>query len=81
MIRLRLNEGKLEISVSDDGRGFDPEAALERSTARKSLGLLGMRERVSLVSGEIAIISAPGAGTVIKAVLPLDGNGTQDRTD
>ncbi len=81
LIRLRLNEGKLEISVSDDGRGFDPEAALERSTARKSLGLLGMRERVSLVSGEIAIISAPGAGTVIKAVLPLDGNGTQDRTD
>ena len=71
LIRLRLDAGKLELSVSDDGRGFDPEAALERSAGGESLGLLGMRERVSLVSGELSIISAPGAGTVIKASFPL----------
>ncbi len=71
LIRLRLDAGKLELSVSDDGRGFDPEAALERSAGGESLGLLGMRERVSLVSGELSIISAPGAGAVIKASFPL----------
>ena len=71
LIRLRLDAGKLELSVSDDGRGFDPEAALERSAGGGSLGLLGMRERVSLVSGELSIISAPGAGAVIKASFPL----------
>ena len=74
LIRLRLDAGKLELSVSDDGRGFDPEAALERSAGGESLGLLGMRERVSLVSGELSIISAPGAGAVIKASFPLIKN-------
>ena len=71
LILLRLSAGKLELSVSDDGLGFDPEAALERSIGGKSLGLLGMRERVSLVSGEMSISSAPGAGAVIKASFPL----------
>jgi len=71
LVRLRLYAGKLELSVSDDGRGFDPEAALERSAGGESLGLLGMRERVALVSGELSIISAPGAGAVIKASFPL----------
>ena len=36
LIRLRLDAGKLELSVSDDGRGFDPEAALERSAGGKA---------------------------------------------
>jgi two-component system sensor histidine kinase UhpB len=71
LVRLRLYKGKLELSVSDDGHGFDPEAALERSAGGESLGLLGMRERVALVSGELSIISAPGAGAVIKASFPL----------
>jgi signal transduction histidine kinase len=78
LIRLRLDAGKLELSVSDDGRGFDPEAALERSAGGQSLGLLGMRERVSLVSGELSIISAPGAGAVIKASFPLIKNLGKD---
>jgi signal transduction histidine kinase len=71
LVRLRIYKGKLELSVADDGHGFDPEAALERSAGGGSLGLLGMRERVSLVSGELSIISAPGAGAVIKASFPL----------
>ena len=78
LIRLRLDAGKLELSVSDDGRGFDPEAALERSAGGESLGLLGMRERVSLVSGDLSIISAPGAGAVIKASFPLIKNLGED---
>ncbi|MGD0042487.1 MAG: response regulator [Isosphaeraceae bacterium] len=78
LIRLRLDAGKLELSVSDDGCGFDPEAALERSAGGGSLGLLGMRERVSLVSGELSIISAPGAGAVIKASFPLIKNLGKD---
>jgi len=78
LIRLRPYAGKLELSVSDDGHGFDPEAALERSAGGGSLGLLGMRERVSLVSGELSIISAPGAGAVIKASFPLINTREED---
>ena len=60
------------LSVADDGRGFDVGAAPQR------FGLIGMRERVLLAGGDLEIDSAPGAGTRLRAVLPLsyvDSNG------
>lgn len=56
--------GTLELSVHDDGEGFDPEA----DTA--GLGLLGMHERVAVVGGSLAVESRPGAGTRIVARIP-----------
>jgi signal transduction histidine kinase len=56
----------VELTVRDDGRGFDPELTT------RGFGLLGMRERVGLVSGELRIESAPGRGTVVSATIPLD---------
>ncbi|MFO0891253.1 MAG: response regulator [Isosphaeraceae bacterium] len=70
-IRLCTKACRLELTVADDGEGFDPEAALERATGGESLGLVGMRERVSLVGGEMAIISSPGKGAQVKASFPL----------
>ena len=66
-VGLRLAEGTLEVMVEDDGRGFDPEA----ESNRDSLGLAGMRERASLVGGELEIVSDPGTGTKIRLRLPL----------
>ncbi|WP_028064163.1 GAF domain-containing sensor histidine kinase [Solirubrobacter soli] len=57
-------EGVVEISVRDDGAGFDTE---ERSSG---FGLLGMRERLALVHGSLTIQSAPGAGTTVSASIP-----------
>jgi signal transduction histidine kinase len=54
--------------IEDDGRGFDPEAAGE---AGQRLGLLGMRERVALVGGALQVESSPGAGTTVRARIPL----------
>lgn len=54
------------VVIEDDGRGFDPErAGLGR------LGLVGMRERVALLGGELDVESATGSGTTIVAHLPL----------
>jgi PAS domain S-box-containing protein len=53
------------VTVRDDGRGFDP--ARSRKT---SLGLLGMRERVLAVGGELDIDSAPGQGTALTVRVP-----------
>lgn len=63
--------GHVTMRIHDDGRGFDA-AAVERDTAPgRGLGLLGMRERASLLGGSVRIESVPGAGTTIEAELPL----------
>jgi signal transduction histidine kinase len=56
----------VRLVVRDDGRGFDPEAV-----EGGGLGLLGMRERASLVDGKLSILSAPGSGTTIELEIPI----------
>jgi two-component system, NarL family, sensor histidine kinase UhpB len=55
--------------VQDDGRGIPPEALRQAG----SLGLVGMRERVRLLAGELAIQGQPGQGTTIIVRVPLHG--------
>lgn len=57
--------------VTDNGRGFDPEAA-----ASRGLGLVSMEERVDLLGGCLQVNSSAGQGTRIEARLPLAGNGS-----
>ena len=64
----RADGEALYISVSDQGGGFDVQAALGR---RNSTGLSGMRERARQLGGELGIISTPGQGTRISVRLPL----------
>jgi signal transduction histidine kinase len=52
--------------IEDDGAGFD-----QRAVREESVGLLGMRERLSFVDGRLEIESRPGAGTTIVAEVPL----------
>jgi signal transduction histidine kinase len=56
----------LELEIRDDGRGFEPALAWKQA----SLGLAGMRERVSLAGGRFTITSRPGAGTAIGVRFP-----------
>jgi signal transduction histidine kinase/PAS domain-containing protein len=72
-IEVAAREGSLLLTVRDDGKGFDPRAALRRAAQGHSLGLLGMKERVSLAGGELEIESAPVRGTVVSARFPLPG--------
>ncbi len=55
----------VSLCISDDGVGFDTS---ERSTG---LGLLGMRERVSMLGGEFSVTSTPGEGTTIRVTAPV----------
>ena len=71
-ISMTEHDGELALTVTDDGQGFEIEQAPQR------FGLIGMRERVLLAGGDLEIDSAPGAGTRLRAVLPLsyvDSNG------
>jgi len=74
-VELSQSDGVLQLTVRDDGRGFDVVAARQRATQGGSQGLLSMQERVALASGTLDIDSAPGRGTVICAHLPLTGAG------
>ncbi|MDP9292969.1 MAG: sensor histidine kinase, partial [Actinomycetota bacterium] len=62
-IDITERDDRIELAVSDDGRGFDPDAP------SKGFGLTGMRERVALADGELEIESGP-AGTTVRARLP-----------
>jgi signal transduction histidine kinase len=57
------------ITVEDDGRGFDV-AEFERASARRGLGLLGIRERAAHLNGTAIIESAAGSGTRVTVELP-----------
>lgn len=61
----------LTITISDNGSGFDPAHLVDHSH-RRHLGLAGLQERAEILGGHLHIGSAPGQGTTIMAVLPLD---------
>lgn len=61
----------LVLSVQDNGVGFLVTAARKP----RSLGLVGLRERVHLLQGEVTVSSEPGKGTRIEASIPAFGNG------
>lgn len=65
-VRLSRRGGLVRLSVSDDGRGFHPKDG----KSPPGLGLLGMRERVTLAGGKFAIASRPERGTRIVVTLP-----------
>jgi PAS domain S-box-containing protein len=69
-VRLTGSERRVAVEVRDFGRGFDAGAALDPAEAGKRLGLLGMRERLDLISGRLSIESAPGE-TVLRAEVDL----------
>ena len=69
-VTLRRFANDLEITVADDGSGFDPTEVREPHR-RPGLGLIGMRERAAQLEGRVALDSARGAGTRVRVRLPL----------
>ena len=64
---LLVSNTEIHLTVQDDGKGFD----LEGTGERKTLGLLGMKERAIMIGGKLDIISKPGEGTLILINVPL----------
>ena len=69
---LERTDDVVEVTVRDDGRGFDPAAA------NGGFGLTGMRERVELAGGVLRIEAATERGTSVSATIPLPSSGGAD---
>jgi signal transduction histidine kinase len=63
------------ITVADDGRGFDAEAAERRASATRGYGLFGIREKLHYFSGNLKIESAAGRGSRITMEVPAGAEG------
>ena len=59
----------VRLTITDDGRGFDPTGAEETASGTDSFGLRAMRERVEQLDGDLSVASADGAGTVVAVTL------------
>ena len=66
-VDLQGTEESIELTVADFGNGF----AEQEACTGHGLGLISMRERLQLVHGELSVKSQPGAGTTIRARVPL----------
>lgn len=66
---LMVSNRVIHLTIQDDGRGFDKNG----TSARKTLGLLGMKERAAMIGGKLEIISRTGEGTTILIHVPQQG--------
>jgi len=62
--------GAIRMEISDNGKSFPVNKTL-LARSHKRLGLIGMRERIEMVGGRLAIESLPGVGTTVRAELPF----------
>ena len=70
-VRLTRPRGFVQLEITDDGIGFNPDHPPARSTVNRRLGLLGMRERATYVGGVLLVKSRRPAGTRINIRIPL----------
>jgi two-component system sensor histidine kinase UhpB len=70
-VTVRLEDGGVDMTIDDDGIGFDPERATRRDESGLGLGLFGMEERVALVGGTLRIKPRLPRGTRVAAFIPL----------
>lgn len=71
-VRMRREGKALHAEVQDDGAGFDKAAVLRTYEKRGSFGLLNIDERARLVGGHAEMDSAPGQGTKVTIVVPIE---------
>jgi signal transduction histidine kinase len=68
--RLQGNNRRLVLEVSDNGCGFDPEAAKEKG----GQGLVSMQERAAQIGGTLTLSSVPGRGTTVRIEVEMPDN-------
>ncbi|MED3963945.1 sensor histidine kinase [Niallia taxi] len=66
LVKIEMRRDQVIVVIKDDGKGFDKSVEKQ-----ESFGLIGMRERVELLEGELSIDSKIGAGTLVMINVPV----------
>jgi two-component system sensor histidine kinase DegS len=77
-ISLVRRDSRIFASIQDNGKGFDLDRVLHPESPERGFGLVGIKERVSLLGGQIDIQSKPGWGTLIRIEIPYENGGEVD---
>jgi len=72
-VNLMRTDGRVEVSVRDNGRGIKQKKKKKKISIPEGFGLIGIQERVRAYGGEVEIKSKPGKGTKVLARIPLAG--------
>ena len=64
---LQINDDSIILEIKDDGKGMDQHMIRNK----KTLGLVGIKERVFVLGGKFELKSEPGQGTEIKVIIPI----------
>ena len=72
-LRCQATTDRITLELEDNGQGFEPALSFS------GFGLQGMKERVEILKGKLKIRSAPGAGTQIQVIIPLDVGISRER--
>jgi signal transduction histidine kinase len=78
-LHLERKDTSIQLTVSDDGTGFDETDAARARGEGHGMGLMSMRERSELLGGTFRIESASGKGTTITVTLPLPAEATLEK--
>ena len=70
-VTVEFNEDKTRLTVSDNGKGFDPPSSVGDLARDGKLGLAGMEERAQLLGGSMTLKSEPGKGTTVTTEVPI----------
>lgn len=70
-IRIQRQAGRLQLTIRDEGPGFDPHEVVRRA-GRSNWGLTSMRERAELIGARFSVASSPGHGTEVTVVLNFE---------
>ena len=81
MMELVFLQNKIQLTITDNGKGFNVEQAESRAKIHSQFGLIGMRERVQLLQGEMDIRSNPGQGTKIQITVPIEAKTVKESDD
>ena len=74
-VAVRQENGRLLVTVADDGRGFDAGAKDMKSAAEKGMGLATMKERAHMLGGTLDISGEAGLGTRVILIIPVGEKG------
>ena len=78
-VSLQRKNENIQITITDDGIGFNADEITPKAVEKSTFGLFSIRQRLDILGGKLEIESQPGCGSRITMTAPLTSGNTEDR--